>query len=110
MKCPTIQHITFSKQSKESLDEIKRIKSLSNLLSTFLVSGTFSNIFLGANSATATYSIYSTDFEALTRAMRAVPVLTRSLIEKIAGRTHMTLTNPKEKKFWKAVYLGCEVN
>jgi len=110
MKCPTIQHITFSKQSKESLNEIKRLKNLSNLLSTFLVSGTLSTIFLGANSATATYSIYSTDFVTLTRAMRAVPVLTRSLIEKTAGRTHMSVTNPKEKQFWKAVYLGCKVN
>jgi len=110
MKCPTIHQLTFSQRSKESLDEIKRIKSLSNLLSTFLVSGTLSTIFLGANSATATYSVYSTDFETLTKAMKAVPVLTRSLIEKIAGRTQMYSTNPKEKQFWKAVYLGCKVN
>jgi len=65
MKCPTIQHMTFSYQSKKSLGEIKRIKHLSNLLSNFLVSGTLSTIFLGANPAKATYSVYSTDFEAL---------------------------------------------
>lgn len=110
MECPTIQHLTFSKRSKEALDEIKRIKSLSNLLSTFLVSGTLSTIFLGANSASSTYSVYSTDFETLTKAMNSVPVFTRSLIEKIAGRTQMYITNPKEKQFWKAVYLGCKVN
>ena len=110
MKCPTIHHITFSPQSQKALDEIKRIKHLSNLLSNFLVSGTLSTIFLGAHPVAATYSVYSTDFEALTRAMTAVPVLTRSLIEKIAGRTHMHLKNHKEKQFWKAVYLGCKVN
>jgi hypothetical protein len=110
MKCPTIHQLTFSQRSKESLEEIKRIKSLSNLLSVSLVTGTLSTIFLGANSATASYSLNSTDFVTLTKAMKSVPVLTRSLIERIAAKTHMYSTNPKEKQFWKAVYLGCKVN
>ncbi len=110
MKCPTIQNITFSTQSKKSLKEIKQMKKLSNLLSKFLVSGTLSTIFLGANSASATYSVHSTDFEALTRAMIAVPIITRSRIESIAGETQMMVMNQKEKQFWKAVYLGCKVN
>jgi hypothetical protein len=110
MKCPTIKHLIFSPQSQKAFEEIKRIKHLSNLLSNFLVSGTLSTIFLGANSTTATYSVYSTDFEVLTRAMMAVPIITRNRIETIAGDTQMTVRNQKEKQFWKAVYLGCKVN
>ena len=101
--------MTFSQTSIKALDEIKRKRQLSNLLSTFLVSGTLSTIFLGANSLSSTYSVYSTDFVTLTRAMKAVPILIRSQIETIAGDTYMNLKNHKEKQFWKAVYLGCKV-
>jgi len=110
MQCPNIQHIKFSTDSLKALDEIKRIKQLSVLLSSSMVSGTLSTIFLGANSLTTTYSVYSADFDSLTRALKAVPIITRTLIERIAGETYLSLTDYKEKKFWKAVYLGCKVN
>lgn len=45
MKCPTIQKITFSHESKKSLNEIKRINNLSKLLSTLMASGTLSTIY-----------------------------------------------------------------
>jgi hypothetical protein len=109
MKCPHIKNMTFSQTSINALDEIKRKKQLSNLLSTFLVTGNLSTIFLGANTLSSTYSVYSTDFDTLTRAMKTVPILIRSQVENIAADTYMGLTNYKEKQFWKAVYLGCKV-
>jgi len=109
MKCPHIENMKFSKTSINALNEIKRKKHLSNLLSTFLVTGNLSTIFLGANTLSSTYSVYSTDFVTLTRAMKAVPILLRSQVENIAADTYMSLTNYKEKQFWKAVYLGCKV-
>lgn len=42
--------------------------------------------------------------------MVAVPLITRNRIETIAAETQMTVRNPKEKQFWKAIYLGCKVN
>jgi len=72
--------------------------------------GVIANIFVGNVFLEASYSIYSTDFEAMAKSMGAVPTIKRKTIENIADKAWLDTSNYKEKQFWKAVSLGCSVH
>lgn len=110
MKCPNIEELQFSSASLAGLAQIKNKNDLSKLLITLTGGGTLMTIFLGSSALASTYSVYSTDFSTMSRALASVPAIKRKVIEDIAFSTQMKVTNYKEKVFWKAIYLGCKGN
>jgi hypothetical protein len=57
----------------------------------------------------STYTIYSTDFEAMSRAMAGVASITKRRIDDISRLAHLAVTDYKEKRFWQAISDGCSV-
>ena len=110
MDCPNIGEIKFSSRSLDAIEEIKRIKKLSNMLASAMSGGVVVNIFLGNDLTKASYSLYSTDFEVFTAAMMAVPKITRKLIEDTADRAWLDTSDHKEQLFWRAISRGCSVH
>ena len=45
----------------------------------------------------------------MTAAMKSVPDILRSEIEKIAANAYMTVGSHQERTFWKAIYHGCKI-
>jgi len=40
--------------------------------------------------------------------MTAIPLMKRSIIERIAGLTALRVSTREERLFWKTIYLGCK--
>lgn len=109
MECPNIGEIKFSQTSIDAIEEIKRKKELGNALIKVIGMGTVANIFVGNKMVEASYSLYSTDFEAMAKGMGAIPLITRKSIERVADMAWLNVSNHKEKQFWAAVSSGCKI-
>ncbi|REL28351.1 hypothetical protein DXX93_18460 [Thalassotalea euphylliae] len=110
MKCPNIESIELSSESKASLKEIQKINELAPFLVKISGGGVMLNLFAGNGAIASTYSVYSHDFEAFTRAMTVVPKIARRRIWNISGLTMLKVKNYKERKFWQAIHKGCKLN
>ena len=110
MRCFDIKDIEFSPMSVRAIKEIRRIKKLSTYLIAVTGTGHLATIFLGNGPIQASYSLYSTDFQLMTRAMAGVPAITRRLISDVAARTYLRSTDLKERQFWRTVYTGCRID
>ncbi len=109
MKCPNIEDLQFSSSSALALKEIKNINDLSKMLAVATGVGSLINIFAGNGVGKSAYSIYSHDFETMSRGILAIPAISRKRISDISFTAHQKVTSYKEKLFWKAIYLGCKV-
>ena len=109
MDCPNIGNVTFSQMSKDTIEDIRRRKDLSNALIKLTGAGHVINIFLGNGMLESTYSLYSTDFETMANAMAQVPGITKRRISDIAEMTALKVSDYKERQFWLAVSSGCSV-
>ena len=107
MNCPNIGEIRFSQISVDAIEEIRRIKRSANLLIHIIGAGTVVNIFLGNDALKSAYSLYSTDFEYMAKAMDAVPIIEKRRILDVAKMAYLDTINYKEKQFWSAVVSGC---
>jgi len=108
MECQTINGLVFSYASKQAIKEIRRVEGLSSALLTITGVGTFANIFLANKVIEASYSLSTTDFKMMTKGMTAIPLMKRSIIERIAGLTALRVSTREERLFWKTIYLGCK--
>lgn len=110
MECSNIGEIKFSQISLDAIEEIRRKRELGNLLIKVIGVGTFANIFAGNGPVEATYSLYSTDFEAMAKGMAAAPLITKKSIERVADMAWLNVSNHKERQFWAAVSSGCKIH
>ena len=78
MECPNIGEIKFSQISLDAIEEIRSKKALGQALIATIGFGSFANIFVGNGPVQATYSLYSTDFEAMGKSMAAVMTTPKS--------------------------------
>ncbi|VAW87226.1 hypothetical protein MNBD_GAMMA18-981 [hydrothermal vent metagenome] len=78
------------------------------MLSRAMPFGTMTNIFLGNKVAISSFNIYQTDFEALAKALAALPAIQRRVIQDIARRQAVYHVG-QQAKFWKGVADGCEI-
>lgn len=109
MECPTLGEIKFSKESIEAIEEIRKIKIASKNLIKAIGYGHITNILLSNDALQAQYSLYSTDFEKMSKAMASVPAIAKKRIADISGIAYMTVLDHKERRFWKAIYSGCSI-
>lgn len=110
MDCPNIDDIKFSKTSIDAIEDIRQRKEAGDRLIKAIGYGTIASIFVGNGMLETTYSLRSTDFEAMATAMGDVPAITRAMIGKTADMTYLRVSNYKEKQFWAAVSRGCSVH
>lgn len=107
MDCPDIHGLKFSKISEDAINDIRDKRELGDLLIKVIGVGHVANIFAGNGMLEATYSLYSTDFEAMARGMAGVPAITRASIQRVADFAWLNVSDYKEKQFWRAVSNGC---
>lgn len=108
MQCISIHGVKFDHKNISSIEEIKRKNSLSVMLSRAMPFGTMANIFLGNKVAISSFNIYQTDFEALAKALAALPAIQRRVIQDIARRQAVYHIG-QQAKFWRGVADGCEI-
>ncbi len=66
------------------------------------------NIFFGNGVLKSSYNITQTDFEALAKAMKSVPVIHRKVVKDIAMMQALSHSG-KESNFWKGIANGCGI-
>jgi len=110
MECPILGEIRFSQVSIAAIEDIRRRQALAGKRVLAIGAGYIINIFFGNGMLEATYSLYSTDFELMSKGMQAAPLIVRKSIENVADMTQLMVSNHKEKEFWRAVSAGCKVH
>lgn len=133
MQCPTIVDLQLSQNSLEAIQEIERLGELEKLGTKILLLGQLWSIFGGSARKGASgsglpqldgtlafkfassdisqsgYAIYSTNWEIFFQSIQGLGAIKRRQIEKLAFlQTQKNAISPKEVKFWKAIYLGCQ--
>jgi hypothetical protein len=108
MECPDITNLKLEREDHEALEEIRRVQRAGNLLEVVMPAGVLTVIFLGSNSAQATYNIHSTDWVEFAKAMNSLPKIIRGRISQIAQIRIVTgALNNEQRQFWDAVDDGC---
>lgn len=107
VRCPDIEQITFSQRSQQAIEEIRKVDRFTMTLQRVTAGGVVMNIFAGNGPIETTYSLASTDFAAMARAMSAMPEIARRRISNIAQESAFYTRNSAEKTFWNAVVDGC---
>ncbi len=109
MQCMSVSNVTFDKRSLAAIQEIKRRSELFRMLSKVMPIGTMANIFIGNGVIKSSYNISQTDFEALAKAMYALPAIQRKVIRDIATMEAIYHFGA-ETEFWKGIANGCGFN
>ncbi len=109
MRCPDIDHITFSQRSRQAIEAIHKVDRFTMKLQRVTAGGVIVNIFAGNGALEASYALRSTDFVAMTKALSAMPQIARRRISNIAQETTFYTSSPAEKQFWHAVVDGCKL-
>ncbi|MCF6236924.1 MAG: hypothetical protein L3J70_11240 [Gammaproteobacteria bacterium] len=109
MKCIPIYDVKFDSSSIAAINDIKRRRNLTLVLSQVMPFGTMANIFVGNGALKSSYNIKQTDFEALAQAMASLPEIQRKIIRDIAKIEAVSHIG-KESTFWKGVADGCKIN
>lgn len=109
MRCPDIDHITFSQRSQQAIEATHRVDRFAMKLQRVTAGGVIVNIFAGNGALEASYALRSTDFVAMAQALSAMPQIARRRISNIAQETTLYTSNAAEKQFWHAVVDGCKL-
>lgn len=109
MECPSINRVTFSSKSIESIEEVRSVNRSGAHLQLALGGGTLLNIFAGNGSLPSSYMIMNTDFKTMSEALAAVPSLVRKRIADIAHDAYEKVKSHEEKLFWRALAQGCDI-
>ncbi len=107
VRCPDIERITFSQRSQQAIEEIRKVDRFTMMLQRVTAGGVVMNIFAGNGPIETTYSLASTDFAAMAKAMSAMPEIARRRISNIAQESAFYTSSSAEKIFWNAVVDGC---
>lgn len=110
-KCVPLNNVKLDIISQKALKTIRDKKNAGDMLAATVTVGVFSSIFTKSNPPQAAFNITQTDWSLYTKAMKAVPVITKRAIEKEVEFMilHYQLhNNPKLLQFWQGVYSGCK--
>lgn len=105
MNCRTLSGVKFGKRSREAIDEFRSKQQLSRILRRLIPVGTMATIFVGNDALKVSYSIYSTDFQAMAQAMASLPAIERRVLANIANLAALDTTG-QESEFWRQVAYG----
>lgn len=108
MDCPDITGLKLDNDDWEATKDIRRRPRAGNMLEIMMPAGVLTTIFLGNNSAQATFNISGFDFVLFARAMSQAGDLVRKSVEKEARMQYLSSgKNYEQRQFWKAIYSGC---
>ncbi|MEX2337125.1 MAG: hypothetical protein WD609_01070 [Aquisalimonadaceae bacterium] len=110
MACPTIYDLEFDQRSIDAILEIKRKKELADVIPIVFSAGVFASIFAGNSPLAASFNVATTDWREFSKAMYVIPDFARNRIEVIAGNQYLTHPDPKQRRFWGAIYNGCSID
>ena len=108
MECIFVNDVTFSQESVDAIEDIRRRSQMTVALSKIMPVGVMVNIFLGNGVLKSSYNISQTDFESLAKAMASLPVIQRKVIRDIAMMQALSHSG-KEAQFWRGVADGCNI-
>jgi|GEM_PF-2193107 len=106
MAC-AVDNLVFGSESKKAIKEIRDMTKRANWLSTALAISALGDIFVKNGPVSASYKIYTTDFELLGNAMSSSTQILKRKISDLAGTMVILKASSltaSEKKFWSCVY------
>ncbi|MBE4609706.1 MULTISPECIES: hypothetical protein [Vibrio] len=106
MTC-SVDGIVFGVESKKAIKEIRDMTKGANWLSSVLALSALGDIFVKNGPISASYKIYTTDFELLGQAMSSSTPILRRKVSDLAGSMVILKASSltaSEKKFWRCVY------
>lgn len=110
-ECKPIPGLQLDDDSLRTLKRIKGKIDAGNYLATAISVGVFSNIFTKNTVPVAAYNVTQTDWALYAQAMRAVPAITKSAIQKeieLMIVNYQLNYNHKHLLFWKGMHNGCQ--
>ena len=110
MDCPNIDNIKLSGVSKDTVETIRSIREVANVLTVSLSVGAVVSIFAGNNFVESSISVSTYDFEEFAKQMKGIPDIARRRVEQEAMMASLNVSDYKEKQFWRAVADGCSVH
>lgn len=112
MSCSPITNLLLDNESKVALERIKTKQNLSKLLGTAISAGIFSSIFTKNKPPVAAFNITQTDWELYSKAMAALPIIQKRVIEKeidlMILHYQMGKYDYKHVQFWKGMKHACK--
>ncbi|QUM89970.1 hypothetical protein HWV03_14735 [Moritella sp. 36] len=106
--CPSIHHLEMDEESLLALTEIFGHDDLKLKLQFAISGGHWINTFLGNGAVETLYSVHSTDFDMMTKAISATNRITQRIVEDIiTTQAIRSDVNTKQLLFWRAMYNGC---
>ncbi|MBL1415836.1 MAG: hypothetical protein COB27_003010 [Moritella sp.] len=102
-----VEGVVFGPESKEAIKNIRDISRSAQILSVTLAVSILSDIFVKNGPVSASYKIYTTDFDLLGSAMSSSTPMLRNRVDHIAGEMVIFKSSKltaAEKKFWRCVY------
>ncbi len=107
--CPSITSFSLSLNGQRELRDIQEILKVSQWLQTLLVGGSLLNALANDRVIPSVFSITTTDWALLGKAVSGVPIIAQNRIEQISGLMALR-TRGKEHEFWQAMYDLCMFN
>ena len=110
MICKPIPGLVLDDKSKAALKRIQKIITSGNYLASAISVGVFSNIFSRSSVPQASYNVTQTDWYLYAQAMKAVPIIVKSSVQKeieLMVIEYELNYNAKHLQFWKGMYNGC---
>lgn len=111
--CEPIIGLKLDAKSIEALERIKEKNRLGQILATTVTAGVFNSIFTKNKAPVVGYNITQTDWELYAEAMKAIPIITKSSIQKEIDLMLLHYYMPgkydhKHVQFWKGMKNGCQ--
>ena len=105
MECRTLVGVSFGPASRAAIQEIRSRRQAATMLRHIIPAGTMVNIFAGNDALKIAYSIHSTDFEMMARAVAAVSAIEQRVLLQIAELAALD-TQGRESQFWRQIARG----
>jgi len=112
MPCSPIINLSLDNESKAALERIKKKQNIAKLLGATISVGVFNSIFTKNKAPVAAFNITQTDWDLYSKAMAALPIIQKRLIEKeidlMIVHYQMGKYDDKHVQFWKGMKQGCK--
>ncbi|NQZ51744.1 MAG: hypothetical protein HRT95_16685 [Moritella sp.] len=106
--CPTIHHLEMDTESSTALTEILDVNNLKSKLQFVISGGHWINTFLGNGAVETVFSVNSTDFDIMAKALASTNRINQRIVEDIITTQAMRSdVKTKQRIFWRAMYNGC---
>lgn len=112
--CEPILGLVLDNESEKAIKRIRAIPSFGNMLAGSITSGVFISLFANNNPPVASYNIVQADWKLYSEAMRAIPLITKRLVEREIDTMYWHYQMPgnrdhKHEKFWRGLKNGCKL-